>query len=79
MGADLPPPRANALPVKNKPVEILIILYIPKCMLGTLETIFHGQTSFHLVEGSLNWSETPYFHRGGPLPMVPKLPLSAEM
>ena len=28
--------------------------------------------------GSLNWSETPYFHKGGPLRMEPKLPLSAE-
>ena len=32
-----------------------------------------------LVGGSLSWSETPYFHKGGPLRMVPKLPLSAEM
>ena len=27
-------------------------------MLGTLETIFHGQTSFRLAGGSLNWAET---------------------
>ena len=25
------------------------------------------------------WSETPYVHKGEPLRMVPKLPLSAEM
>ena len=48
-------------------------------MLRTLETIFYGQTTFRLVGGSLNWSETPYFHKGGPLGMVPMLPLSAEM
>ena len=34
-------------------------------MLGTLETIFHGQKTFRLVIGSLNWSETPYFHKNG--------------
>ena len=38
-------------------------------MLGTLETTFHGQTTFRLVGGSLSWSETPYFHKGGPLRM----------
>ena len=27
-------------------------------MLGTLETIFHGQTTFRSAGGSLNWSET---------------------
>ena len=27
-------------------------------MLGTLETTFHGQTTFRLAGGSLNWSET---------------------
>ena len=47
-------------------------------MLGTLETTFHGQTTFRLVWGSLNWSETPYFHKGGPFRMVPKLPLAAK-
>ena len=26
-------------------------------MLGTLETIFHGQTTFRSAGGSLNWSE----------------------
>ena len=36
-------------------------------MLGTLETTFHGQKTFRLVGGSLSWSETPYFHKGGPL------------
>ena len=41
-------------------------------MLGTLETILHGQTIFRLAGGSLNWSETHYFHKGGPLRMVPK-------
>ena len=53
-------------------------LHIPKCMLGTLEITFHGQF-FCLVGVSLSWSETPYFDKGGPLQMVPKLPLSAEM
>ena len=60
----------------NQLVEILIILYIPKCM---LETAFHGQKTNRLVRGSLSCSETPYFHKGGPLRMVPMLPLSAEM
>ena len=54
-------------------------LYIPKCIYGTLETIFHGQKTFGLAGGSLSWSETPYFHQGGPLRIVSKLPLSAEM
>ena len=76
---DLPIPRANAYTVKNQWMEILIVLYIPKCMLCTLETIFHGQTTFRLFVGSLNWSETPYFHKGGPLQMGPKMPLSAKM
>ena len=44
-----------------------------------LETIFYGQKTFCLVRGSLSWSETPYFHKGRPLRMVPKLPLSVEM
>ena len=35
---------------------------IPKCILGMLETIFHGQKTSCLVGGSLSWSETPYFH-----------------
>ena len=48
-------------------------------MLGKLEITFYGQKTFRLVGGSLSWSETPYFHKGGPLRMVPKLPLSAEM
>ena len=48
-------------------------------MLGTLETTFHGKKTFRLVGGSLSWSETPYFHKGGPLRMVPMLPLSAEI
>ena len=48
-------------------------------MLDTLENIFHGQKTFRLVGGSLSWSETPYFHKGGPLQMGPKLPLSAKM
>ena len=48
-------------------------------MLGTLETTFHGQKTFRLVGGSLSWSETHYFHKGGPLRMGPKLPLSAKM
>ena len=56
-----------------------MILYIPKCILGTLETIFHGKTTFRLVGRSLSWSETPYFHKGGPLQMGPKLPLSAKL
>ena len=60
-------------------LSILYILYIPKCMLGMLDTILHGQKTFRLVRGSLSWSETPHFHKGGPLQMVPKLPLSAEM
>ena len=30
------------------------------------ETTLHGQTTFRLVGGSLSWSETPYFHKGGP-------------
>ena len=42
------------IPVKNQCVEILIFLYIPKCMLGTLETIFFGQKTFRLVGGSLS-------------------------
>ena len=48
-------------------------------MLGTLETTFHGQKTFRLVGGSLSWSEKPYFHKGGPLRIVPYLPLSAKM
>ena len=48
-------------------------------MLGKLETICHGQQTFRLVRGPLSWSETPYFPKGGPLQMVPMLPLSAEM
>ena len=40
-------------------------------MIGTLET------TFRLVGGSLSWSEKPYFHKGVPLQMVPKLSLSA--
>ena len=35
-------------------------------MLGTLETTFHGQKTIRLVRESLSWSETPYFHMGGP-------------
>ena len=50
---------------------------IPECMLGMLETTFHGQEIFCLMGASLSWSETPYFHKGGR--MGPKLPLSAEM
>ena len=46
-------------------------------MLGKSETTFHGQKTFRLDEGSLSWSETPYFHEGGPLRMGPKLPLSS--
>ena len=42
-------------------------------MLRTLKTTFHGQKTFRLVTGSLSWSETPYFHKGGPLRMGPKL------
>ena len=34
-------------------------------MLGTLENSFHGQKSFRLVGGSLSWSETPFFSKGG--------------
>ena len=44
-----------------------------------LETTFHGRKTFRFVGGSLSWSETPYFHKGGPLRMVPKLPLSPEI
>ena len=47
--------------------------------LGTLETTFGGQKNFPFGRGILSWSETPYFPKGGPLRMVPKLPLSAEM
>ena len=54
-------------------------LYIPKCILGTLDTIFHGQQTFGLVRGSLSWSKTPYFHKGGPLRMAQKLAVSAEV
>ena len=32
---------------------------------------FHGKKTFRLVGGSLSWSETPYFHKGGPLRMGP--------
>ena len=59
---------------KNRWVEILCI---PKCMLGTSETTFHGKTTLLLVGRSMNWSETPYFHKGDQI--VPKLPLSAKM
>ena len=52
--------------------------FLNVCMLGMLETTFHGQKTFCLVGGSLSWSETPYFHKGGPLRMEPKLPLSDE-
>ena len=31
-------------------------------------------TTFCLIGGSLNSSKTPYFHKGGPLRMVPMLP-----
>ena len=44
--------------------------YIPKCMLGTLETTFHGQQTICSVGESLSWSEMPYF-KEGPLRMVP--------
>ena len=47
-------------------------MYTPEYMLGTLKTIFHSQKTFHSVGGSLSWSETPYFHKGGPLQMAPK-------
>ena len=39
-------------------------LYIPKCVLCTLETTFHGQKTSGLVGESLSWSETAYFHKG---------------
>ena len=55
----------------------ILIIWTPP--LGTLETIFHGQRTYRLVGGSLSWPETPYFQKGGPWRMVPKLPLSAEM
>ena len=48
--------------------------YFPKCMLGTLETTIHGKKK---TFQSLSWSETPYFHKWGPLQMMPKMPLSA--
>ena len=48
----------------NQWVEILITFVYSKMYVGTLETIFHGQTTFRLAWGSLNWSETPYFHKG---------------
>ena len=49
-------------------------------MLGTLETTFRGKKkNIRLVGGSLSWSKTPYFHKGGPLQMRPKLPLTAEV
>ena len=41
-------PAQRGILIKNCLVEILF-LYIPKCMLGTLETTFHGQTTFRLV------------------------------
>ena len=40
----------------------MIILYIPRCILGMLDH-FHGQETFCLVRGSLSCSETPYFHK----------------
>ena len=40
----------------------------PKCLLGTLETTFHGHKTFRSVGESGSWSN-----------MVPKLPLSAKM
>ena len=59
-GADLSPPCAYTR--KKSMVENSDhFLYIPKCIYGTLETIFHGQKTFGLAGGSLSWSETPYF------------------
>ena len=79
-GADMTPPRANTyIPLKINGWKFWQLLCIPKCMLDTLETTFQGKKTFCLVKGSLSWSETPYFHKGGPLWMVPQMPLSAEM
>ena len=44
-----------------------------------VRTIFFSSNNFPFGRGITEWSETPYFHKGGPLRMVPKLPLSAEM
>ena len=78
-GQIYPHPGQTRIPVKNQWVEILF-LYIPKCISCTLETIFHGEKNFPFGRGiGLSWSETPYFHKGGPLLKMPKLPLSAEM
>ena len=38
-----------------------------KCMLNTLETTFHDQTTFCLVGGSLSWSANALFSCGGTL------------
>ena len=43
-----------------------------------LETIFNDKKTFRLVGGSLSWSETPYFYKGGLLQIVPKF-LTAEV
>ena len=48
-------------------------------MLGKLDTTFYGQETIHLVSGSQSWSETPHFHKGGPLQMLPKVPRSTGM
>ena len=51
-GADLPPPRASAHTRKKSMGENSDNFCIFLCMLGKLETIFHGQTIFRSVGGS---------------------------
>ena len=51
-GQIFPHPAQTRIPVKNRWAENLIILYIPKYMLRTLETTFHGKKTFCLVRNS---------------------------
>ena len=44
-------------------------MFCTKSLQGSL--LFMVKKTFRLVGGSLSWSETPYFHKGGPLRMGP--------
>ena len=59
-GAQIPQPAQTR---KYQWVWEILIIFVYSLMLG----VFHGQKTFSLVGRSLSWSETPYFHKGGPL------------
>ena len=63
-GAYLLPLRSNAYTCKKSNFDhfcIFLNVYL-----------LQGQETFRLVGGPLSWSETSYFHKGGPLRMVPE-------